>query len=140
MVEYLNEENNIKFNNIEITWNNKDVSIIFLKEGWISESYIVIRSYNNDSRVDIKSIFLVFKEDNIIKKERLDKNKVLKLSYKEFIEAMSDRNLKINEGSDNYEYKNIEKIELRTRDAKKLFPTVEGVERIMEVMKWEVSI
>lgn len=139
-MEYLSKEKKVIFENIEIKWDKKDILIDFLKEGWISETYIALKSYDSDSRIEIRSIFVVFKEDNIIKKERLDKNKVLKLNYKEFIENISDKNMKLNEGSDNFEFKNIEKFEIRTRDSENLYPTEEGINKIMEIIKWEISM
>jgi hypothetical protein len=78
---------------------------------------------------------MVFREENIIKKERLEKTKVLKLNYKEFIDAISDKNLRLTEGSDNFDFKNIEKIEIRTKNSEKLYPTEEGVKKIMEIIK-----
>ncbi len=140
MIDYLSDKEVVKFESIEIMWENKDILIKFLKEGWISETYIVLKSYSFDSRIEIRSIFMVFREENIIKKERLEKTKVLKLNYKEFIDAISDKNLRLTEGSDNFDFKNIEKIEIRTKNSEKLYPTEEGVKKIMEIIKWEISI
>lgn len=109
MIEYLSNKDETKFENIRIYWEKKDILIDFIKEGWISETYIALKSYNFDSRIEIKSIFVVFREENIIKKERLDKDKLLKFNYKEFIENISDKNLKLKEGSGNFDFKNIEK-------------------------------
>jgi len=140
MIEYLSNKDETKFENIRIYWEKKDILIDFIKEGWISETYIALKSYNFDSRIEIKSIFVVFREENIIKKERLDKDKLLKFNYKEFIENISDKNLKLKEGSGNFDFKNIEKIEIRTKDSEKLYPTEKGINKIMEIIKWEISI
>jgi len=75
-----------------------------------------------------------------VRKERIDKNEIIKLNYKEFIEAMSEKNLKLNEGSDNFEFKNIGGIEIRTSSEEELYPTEEGVKKILEILKWEVTI
>lgn len=140
LIEYLSNKDETKFENIRIYWEKKDILIDFIKEGWISETYIALKSYNFDSRIEIKSIFVVFREENIIKKERLDKDKLLKFNYKEFIENISDKNLKLKEGSGNFDFKNIEKIEIRTKDSEKLYPTEKGINKIMEIIKWEISI
>jgi len=42
----------------------------------MTESFIVLKSYANE--IDIKSVFLVFKEGNVIYKERIDIKKLKK--------------------------------------------------------------
>lgn len=140
MIEYLNNRNEKKFDNILIKWKKKDIEIIFIKEGWISETYLVLKAYHGDSRININAIFVVYQEDGIVRKERIDKNEIIKLNYKEFIEAMSEKNLKLNEGSDNFEFKNIGGIEIRTSSEEELYPTEEGIKKILEILKWEVTI
>jgi len=48
---------------------------------------------------------------------------------------MSEKNLKLNEGSDNFEFKNIGGIEIRTSSEEELYPTEEGIKKILEILK-----
>ena len=130
-------ENSKKFESLEIKWKNDDLLINFKKEGWMTESFIVLKSYANE--IDIKSVFLVFKEGNVIYKERIDIKKLKKISYKNYIRLLTDKNIKLLEGSDNYDFKNIEGIEIRTYYNSDKFPTVEGCDKIIELINWEIS-
>jgi hypothetical protein len=98
----------------------------------MTESFIVLKSYANE--IDIKSVFLVFKEGNVIYKERIDIKKLKKISYKNYIRLLTDKNIKLLEGSDNYDFKNIEGIEIRTYYNSDKFPTVEGCDKIIELI------
>jgi hypothetical protein len=98
----------------------------------MTESFIVLKSYANE--IDIKSVFLVFKEGNVIYKERIDMKKLKKISYKNYIRLLTDKNIKLLEGSDNYDFKNIEGIEIRTYYNSDKFPTVEGCDKIIELI------
>lgn len=130
-------ENSKKFESLEIKWKNDDLLINFKKEGWMTESFIVLKSYANE--IDIKSVFLVFKEGNVIYKERIDIKKLKKISYKSYIRLLTDKNIKLLEGSDNYDFKNIEGIEIRTYYNSDKFPTVKGCDKIIELINWEIS-
>lgn len=52
---------------------------------------------------------------------------------------LTDKNIKLLEGSDNYDFKNIEGIEIRTYYNSNKFPTVEGCDKIIELINWEIS-
>jgi hypothetical protein len=138
VIKYLGKENLQKFNNIELSWKDNDLAVVFIKEGWVTESYIVLKAYFNELKV--QSVFLVFKENNITYKERLDKKKLEIIKYKDYIRWVSDKNLKLLEGSDNFEIKNIESLELRTLNANGLFPTVFGCDKIIKMIEWEISM
>ena len=96
-----------------------------------------MKSYVNE--IDIRSIFLIFKENNIIYKERINIKRLKDISYKKYIVLLTDKNIKLLEGSDNYDFKNIEGIEIRTYYNNNKFPTVVGCEKIMELINWEIS-
>jgi hypothetical protein len=98
----------------------------------MTESFIALKSYAID--IDIKSVFLIFKEDNIIYKERVNMKRLNEISYKNYIKLLTDKNIKLLEGSDNYDFKNIEGIEIRTYYNSNRFPTVEGCDKIIELI------
>lgn len=135
-IDILNE-NSKKFESLEIKWKEDDLIINFKKEGWITESYLAVKSYTNE--IDIKSIFLVFKENNVIYKERIDKKKLDNIKYVEYVRLLTDKNIKLLEGSDNYDFKNIEGVEIRGYYNNNKFPTVLGCEKILEKINWEIS-
>ena len=130
-------ENSKKFESLEIKWKEDDLIINFKKKGWMTESFIALKSYAID--IDIKSVFLIFKEDNIIYKERVNMKRLNEISYKNYIKLLTDKNIKLLEGSDNYDFKNIEGIEIRTYYNSNRFPTVEGCDKIIELINWEIS-
>lgn len=138
MIKYLDNIDLRKFESIELAWNENDLTVKFVKEGWVTESYIALKAYFNE--LDIHSVFLVFRENNVIYKERLDKKKLKIVTYKEYLRWITDKNLKILEGSDNFEIKNIESLELRTIGSKDLYPTVDGCEKIIKIIEWEISM
>jgi hypothetical protein len=86
------------------------------------------------NEIDIKSIFLIFKENNIIYKERINIKKLKEISYKKYIGLLTEKNIKLLEGSDNYDFKNIEGIEIRTYYNSNKFPTVIGCDKIIELI------
>lgn len=130
-------KNSKKFESLEIKWKEDDLIINFKKKGWMTESFIALKSYAID--IDIKSVFLIFKEDNIIYKERVNMKRLNEISYKNYIKLLTDKNIKLLEGSDNYDFKNIEGIEIRTYYNSNRFPTVEGCDKIIELINWEIS-
>ena len=130
-------ENSKKFESLEIKWKDDDLIINFKKEGWMTESFIALKSYANE--IEIKSIFLIFKENNITYKEKINVKKLNEISYKNYIKLLTDKNIKLLEGSDNYDFKNIEGIEIRTYYNSNKFPTVEGCDKIIELINWEIS-
>jgi hypothetical protein len=130
-------ENSKKFQSLEIKWKDDDLIINFKKEGWMTESFIALKSYANE--IEIKSIFLIFKENNITYKEKINIKKLNEISYKNYIKLLTDKNIKLLEGSDNYDFKNIEGIEIRTYYNSNKFPTVEGCDKIIELINWEIS-
>lgn len=130
-------ENSKKFGSLEIKWKDDDLIINFKKEGWMTESFIALKSYANE--IEIKSIFLIFKENNITYKEKINIKKLNEISYKNYIKLLTDKNIKLLEGSDNYDFKNIEGIEIRTYYNSNKFPTVEGCDKIIELINWEIS-
>jgi hypothetical protein len=130
-------ENSKKFESLEIKWKEDDLIINFKKKGWMTESFIALKSYAID--IDIKSVFLIFKEDNIIYKEKVNMKRLNEISYKNYIKLLTDKNIKLLEGSDNYDFKNIEGIEIRTYYNSNRFPTVEGCDKIIELINWEIS-
>lgn len=67
-------ENSKKFGSLEIKWKDDDLIINFKKEGWMTESFIALKSYANE--IEIKSIFLIFKENNITYKEKINIKKI----------------------------------------------------------------
>ena len=134
--DILNEDTKT-FESLDLQWKESDLIIRFKKEGWITESFIVLKSYVNE--IDIRSIFLIFKENNIIYKERINIKRLKDISYKKYIVLLTDKNIKLLEGSDNYDFKNIEGIEIRTYYNNNKFPTVVGCEKIMELINWEIS-
>lgn len=139
MIKYLNKINidTKKFENIKLEWFEDDLIIKFIRDGWVSESYIAIKSYFIDSK--IKSAFFVFKEKNVIYKERIDIKKLEKIGYKDYIKLIRDKNLKLLDGSDNFDIKNIESLELRGLKDINVYPTVLGCDKIIEVIHWEIS-
>jgi hypothetical protein len=139
MIRYTDilSENSNRFESLDLQWKENDLIVNFKKEGWITESFIVLKSYTNE--IDIKSIFLIFKENNIIYKERINIKKLKDISYKRYIGLLTDRNMKLLEGSDNYDFKNIEGIEIRTYYNNNKFPTVTGCKKIIELINWEIS-
>jgi len=98
----------------------------------MTESFIALKSYANE--IEIKSIFLIFKENNITYKEKINIKKLNEISYKNYIKLLTDKNIKLLEGSDNYDFKNIEGIEIRTYYNSNKFPTVEGCDKIIELI------
>jgi hypothetical protein len=98
----------------------------------MTESFIALKSYAIE--IDIKAVFLIFKEDNIIYKERINMKRLNEISYKNYIKLLTDKNVKLLEGSDNYDFKNIDGIEIRTYYNSNRFPTVEGCEKIIELI------
>ena len=130
-------ENSKKFESLEIKWKENDLVINFKKKGWMTESFIALKSYAIE--IDIKAVFLIFKEDNIIYKERINMKRLNEISYKNYIKLLTDKNVKLLEGSDNYDFKNIDGIEIRTYYNSNRFPTVEGCEKIIELINWEIS-
>ena len=130
-------ENSKKFESLEIKWKENDLVINFKKKGWMTESFIALKSYAIE--IDIKAVFLIFKEDNIIYKERINMKRLNEISYKNYIKLLTDKNVKLLEGSDNYDFKNIDGIEIRTYYNSNRFPTVEGCDKIIELINWEIS-
>jgi len=98
----------------------------------MTESFIALKSYAIE--IDIKAVFLIFKEDNIIYKERINMKRLNEISYKNYIKLLTDKNVKLLEGSDNYDFKNIDGIEIRTYYNSNRFPTVEGCDKIIELI------
>lgn len=139
MTKYIDNfnENSKKFESLNLEWKDNDLIVNFLKEGWITESYIVLRSYIFE--IDITSLFLVFRENNVIYKERINIKKIDKITYKNYIKMITDKNIKLLEGSDNFDLKNIEGIEIRTNSGVNKFPTVRGCDKIIELISWEIS-
>lgn len=135
-IDVLNDDSK-KFESLQIKWKEDDLIINFIKEGWMTESYIVIKSYAFD--VEIRSIFFVFRENNIIYKERIDRKNLDKITYKEYLKLLTEKNMKLMEGSDNYDFKNIEGLEIRTYYNNNKFPTVWGCNRIIDSINWEIS-
>lgn len=110
MLEKLNE----KLKNIKISEENKKIKIEIIKEGWITELYIILQVLNKNKDIEIKGVFQVYKEDRMVIKEILEeKEKVLKCDYKNFINLIKSENNKSKLGSGKIEWNKINQIEIR---------------------------
>jgi hypothetical protein len=138
MLTYLTTKKNesYEFQNIKLEWTDQNLSIKFLKEGWITESYVVITSFKEEENID--SFFLINETDNITVKERIRSYKLLNMSYKEYIAWITEKNIEIQYGSDSFDYKKLNGIEIRFKKlSKSIYPTVEGVKSSINLIKWK---
>jgi len=130
------ESNSHKFNCIEIKWKKNDLIIDFSKEGYVTETFILLKCFLNNNKIKINSIFLVHKEDQILKKERIDYKMLINMSYINFVSWINEKNAIILPGSGEFKNWKSSGIEIRMDSKEKYYPSEIGCEILINNIKF----
>jgi hypothetical protein len=92
-----------EFQNIQLHWNNEDLDITFLNEGYATELFLTLKCYIKDE-FPINSFFTIKKEKkgNLLK-EMVAPDKLKKINYEDFITLMNINSSYNTIGSDKWE-------------------------------------
>ncbi len=126
-----------KLNFTNLSWEELRLNIEFIKDGYASEAYGIIKCLMNQDEMIIKSIFLVGEDlEKSIWKERLELEKIKKMWYTEFIIWLTDLNSRgVVTESGETEIKKIKGLEIRFQETSNeylIFPIKESIKKILK--------
>ncbi len=107
---------NKKLNNTKIRLGEEAITIELIKDGWITELFLIIKSIEEEK--NIKAIFQVYEEERMVVKERIEtKKEITKMNYAEFIGTITENSNSDGIGSGKINWKKVKKIEIRLNEA-----------------------
>lgn len=106
---------NKKLNNTKIRLGEEAITIELIKDGWITELFLIIKSIEKEK--NIKAIFQVYEEERMVVKERIEtKKEITKMNYAEFIGTITENSNSDGIGSGKINWKKVKKIEIRLNE------------------------
>lgn len=140
MIENINKD----LKNTRISKVDRKLKIELLKEGWVTELFIIIQILKKDKDLEIKGVFQVYREDKMIIKEALElREKLVKYDYINFVDLVKNGTKTNQIGSGRIEWNRINEIEIRLnknlKDKKDLGFNEVYINLLKEIIPIEIS-
>ena len=138
----IKNEEKYKFKKVKIEWYDNDIKILFLHEGYVTETFFILHCFKLSNIIKINSVFIIKKSEKSEIKELIS-SKIIDMGYRDFLSWITDigsKNSIIN--SEDFEESSIIGIELRIKEKSqyKWEPRERGCEKIINLIStWTIT-